>query len=198
MEQPDGRARLAEAIGRLVPLTAAESARFVDGHVTARYEKKELLLQAGEVCDFEAFVVKGCLRIYFIDEAGRTVTMFFAPENWWAADLASFTQRMPSRFFIEAVEPTEVLMIRYAKKEELFAGIPKLERAFRLTVQRHLSALQDRFIQVLSATAEVCYADFLVKYPTLSGRIPQTLIASYVGITPEFLSKLRARMSRGA
>ncbi|HEY0977836.1 MAG TPA: Crp/Fnr family transcriptional regulator [Flavobacteriales bacterium] len=194
MERP--QASIAEALRRLVPLSDADVARVADAYVPQAAKKRTMLLQAGEVCDFEAFVVKGCLRMYFIDEKGKEITLLFAPEGWWVGDLASFTQRMPSRFFIECVEDSAVLRITFAEKEKLFAAVPLLERAFRLAVQRHLSALQDRFVQVLSSSAEVCYTDFLQKYPGLSERIPQQLVASYVGITPEFLSKLRGRMSR--
>lgn len=194
MERPP--ASLADALRRLAPLSDVEVARVAAAYVPLQAKKRTMLLQAGELCDFEAFVVKGCLRMYFIDEKGKEITLLFAPEGWWVGDLASFTQRMPSRFFIECVEDSEVLSITFAGKEKLFTAVPILERAFRLAVQRHLSALQDRFVQMISSGAEVCYTDFLQKYPGLSERVPQQLIASYVGITPEFLSKLRSRMSR--
>jgi CRP-like cAMP-binding protein len=172
----DAQALLAASIARFADLTEDELQRFVSAFTPARFPKKA-----------------SCLRTYMIDANGKEVTLSFAPEGWWAADLASFTQRMPSRFHIEALEHTDVLAIGHNAKEELFASVPRLERVFRLLVQRRLAALQDRFVQVLSSSAEVCYNDFLVKYPMLHGRIPQTVIATYVGITPEFLSKLRAR-----
>jgi CRP/FNR family transcriptional regulator, cyclic AMP receptor protein len=196
MEERADHRSLTDALQRLVTLGPEDLQQLVSAYVPDRVRKRSMLLQAGEVCDFEAFVVKGCLRMYFIDEKGKEVTLSFAPEGWWVGDLASFTQRMPSRFYIEAVEDSEILRIAFSAKERLFKSVPVLERAFRLAVQRHLSALQERFVQVLSGPAEVCYSDFLQKYPTLSERIPQTLIASYVGITPEFLSKLRGRMGR--
>lgn len=193
MAPADAHALLAASIARFADLTEDESQRFVSAFTPAYFPKKTMLLRGGEVSDKEFFVTAGCLRTYLIDAGGKEVTLSFSPEGWWAADLASFTQRMPSRFHIEALEPTDVLTIGHAAKEELFASIPRLERVFRLLVQRRLAALQDRFVQVLATSAEVCYNDFLLKYPMLSGRIPQTVIATYVGITPEFLSKLRAR-----
>ena len=196
MNTHDGRAALGSAIRRLVPLGDEELSTVTAAYSPQRVSRKDMLQQAGEVNDHEWFVVKGCLRTFFIDEKGKEVTLSFAPEGWWVGDLASFSQRMPSRFFIQALEDTELLAIRSADKERLFTEVPKLERAFRLAVQRHLSALQDRFVNVLASPAEVCYTDFPQKYPGLSERIPQQLIASYVGITPEFLSKLRGRMSR--
>lgn len=189
----DQQALLAASISRFADLSDDELQRFVAAFEPDRFAKKDMLLHAGELSDKEFFVVSGCLRTYLIDDTGKEVTLSFSPEGWWAADLASFTQRMPSRFHIEALEPTDVLAIGHAAKEELFAAIPRLERVFRLLVQRRLAALQDRFVQVLASSAEVCYNDFLQKYPMLPGRIPQTVIATYVGITPEFLSKLRAR-----
>ncbi|MDX9750262.1 MAG: Crp/Fnr family transcriptional regulator [Flavobacteriales bacterium] len=190
-------AALGDALRRLVPLTDAELAVIARAYTPCHVARKEMLQHAGEVNDHEWFVVQGCLRTWFIDDNGKEVTLSFAPEGWWAGDLASFSQRMPSRFFIQALEDTDLLAIRAEEKERLFAEVPALERAFRLAVQRHLSALQDRFVHALSSTAEVCYTDFLQKYPGLSERIPQHIIATYVGITPEFLSKLRSRISRG-
>lgn len=195
MEQ-DIAPSLTDALKRLVPLTALEQEQVTDAYSTEVVPKRCLLLQAGEVCDVEAFVLSGCLRTYFIDGKGKEITLSFAPEGWWIGDLASFSQRMPSRFFIEAVEESTILRISYAAKEKLFVAVPKLERAFRLAVQRHLGAMQERFVNVLASPAEICYSDFLRKYPDLSERIPQHLIASYVGITPEFLSKMRSRMNR--
>ena len=194
MEKPD--ALIKETLRRLAPLTDADLDEIAAAYVRRVAPRRTLLLRAGEVCDFEAFVVKGCLRMYFIDQKGKEITLFFAPEGWWIGDLASFTQRMPSRFFIECVEDSIVLRIDHAGKEALFARVPLLERAFRLAVQRHLSALQERFVQALASPAEECYTDFLQKYPGLTERLPQHLIATYVGITPEFLSKLRGRMGR--
>lgn len=196
MDLPTAHAALGDALRRLVPLTDAELAVVAQAYTPRHVARREMLQHAGDVNEQEWFVVRGCLRIYFIDEKGKEVTLAFAPEGWWAGDLASFSQRMPSRFFIQALEDTDLLAIRAEDKEHLFAQVPVLERAFRLAVQRHLSALQDRFVHALSSTAEVCYTDFLQKYPGLSERIPQQVIATYVGITPEFLSKLRARMTR--
>lgn len=191
-----GRRALLASMERLVQLDDQEQELLAMAYNEGQVAKKAMVIHAGDVSDREIFVVSGCLRLFFIDEAGRQVTLSFAPEGWWTGDLASFTQRMPSRFFVEAVEDTVFLSIEYAEKEKLFHEVPKLERAFRLMVQRHLSALQDRFVQMVSGSAELCYTDFLHKYPSLSGRVPQQVIASYVGITPEFLSKLRSRMSR--
>lgn len=196
MDLPAARTALSENLRRLAPLTDAELATIAAAYAPQHVAKKDMLQQAGEVNDHEWYVVKGCLRTYFIDEKGKEITLSFAPEGWWVGDLASFSQRMPSRFYIQALEDTGLLAIRSDEKERLFAEVPRLERAFRLAVQRHLSALQDRFVNALSSPAEVCYTDFLQKYPGLSERVPQQIIASYVGITPEFLSKLRGRMSR--
>ncbi len=196
MDLPAAHAALGETLRRLVPLTDAELHTITTAYTPQHVARKEMLQDAGEVNDHEWYVVKGCLRTFFIDEKGKEVTLSFAPEGWWVGDLASFSQRMPSRFFIQALEDTDLLAIRSDEKERLFTAVPVMERAFRLMVQRHLSALQDRFVHALSSPAEVCYTDFLQKYPSLSERVPQQIIASYVGITPEFLSKLRGRMSR--
>lgn len=160
------------------------------------YLKKALLLKPGQVCNFEAYLLKGCIKRYYIDQNGDETILQFAVEDWWVSDIASFCQQVPSRVYIETLEETELLQINYQDKEWLFKQVPQLERVFRLLVQRTYSVLEERFFTAITDSAEERYLDFLKKYPNLPQRVPQYQIASYLGITPEALSRIKASLSR--
>jgi CRP-like cAMP-binding protein len=180
-------------ISKFVPLTSAELAA-VDECLTHRLvSKKRILLRAGEVCDFEAYMNRGCIREYFIDRNGAELTLEFAVEDWWVSDITSFESQTPSNMYIETLEDCELLMLSRQSKEELLTRVPKLERMFRLMIQRHLTVVQNRLFRTVSYTAMEKYIEFIRRYPTISQRVPQHYIASYLGITAEFLSKLRKR-----
>lgn len=155
--------------------------------------KKTFLLQQGEVCNFEGFIIKGCIKTYFIDNNGFEVILTFATENWWVSDMMSFSEQKPSKMFIETLEDTELLLLTLPEKEAALQKIPALERMFRLMLQRHVASYQERIFAGIALSAEQRYDLFLQKYPHLPLRIPQHLIASYLGISPEFLSRLRKR-----
>jgi CRP/FNR family transcriptional regulator, cyclic AMP receptor protein len=157
------------------------------------YPKKAMLLTEGEVCKFEGFINRGCVRIYFTNSEGQEVILSFAIENWWISDLVSFQDQKPSKMNIETLEETEMLMLNPASKEKVLQDIPALERMYRLMVQRHLGTYQDRLFANIGLQAEERYHIFLQKYPSLSQRIPQHYIAAYLGISPEFLSRIRTR-----
>lgn len=158
--------------------------------------KKTLLLHEGDICNFEYFINQGCIRSYYIDSKGSEVTLQFAIEGWWVSDIASFHERKPSHMFIETLEDCEVLYLTPETKEELLAQIPKFERVFRLMVQRNLSSLQERLFKTIATTAAEKYLDFITRYPTIPQRVAQHYIASYLGFTPEFLSKVRGKLTK--
>jgi CRP-like cAMP-binding protein len=160
--------------------------------------KKTLLLKEGDICRFEGFINKGCVKSYLIDKNGFEVILTFGIENWWVSDITAFQDQVPSRMYIETIEETELLVMTHARKEELLKRIPSLERVFRLMVQRHLAAYQERLFGNVALTAEERYDKFMEKHPGMSQRIPQHLIASYLGMSPEFLSRIRKRkVSKG-
>jgi CRP-like cAMP-binding protein len=159
-------------------------------------KKKTLLLNKGQVCNFEAYIIKGCVKRYYIDNNGDEVILQFAVEDWWISDMVSFTEQIPSQQFIETMEETELLQINFQNKELLFKQVPQLERVFRLLVQRAYSVLENRFFTGIAASAEERYINFIKKYPGLPQRVPQYQIASYLGITPEALSRIRASILR--
>ncbi|PSK93075.1 Crp/Fnr family transcriptional regulator [Taibaiella chishuiensis] len=189
-----------EAINRYIGLcanfTPGETSYFNSLLQFRKVKKKTLLLQEGEVCNFEAFVNKGCIRNYYIDENGAEVTLQFAIEDWWVSDIASFHDRKPSHMFIETLEDCEILVLTPETKEELLHKVPKFERMFRLMVQRNLSRMQERLFQTISTNATNKYLDFLERYPSIPQRVAQHYIASYLGMSPEFLSKVRTRLAK--
>lgn len=160
--------------------------------------KKTLLLKEGEICNFESFINKGCIRTYFVDQKGNEITLQLAIEDWWVSDIASFHERKASNMFIETLEDCELLTLTPAAKDKLLRELPKMERVFRLMVQRHISALQNRLFITISDSATDKYLDFIERYPSLPQRVAQHYIASYLGISQEFLSKIRTRLAAGA
>ncbi|MFP9118626.1 Crp/Fnr family transcriptional regulator [Flavobacterium sp. RNTU_13] len=159
--------------------------------------KKTIMLHEGDICTFEAFVLKGCVRKYYIDSNGFEVILQFAIEDAWVGDISSsaFDQK-PSKLYIETLEDCEFLMFNPETKEQLFELAPRFERAFRILVQRHLAVTQNRLINTISKTALDKYLEFLELYPTLPQRVAQHYIASYLGISAEFLSKTRAKLAK--
>ncbi len=183
-------------VARCIHLNEAESEFFHSVLQPKNLKKKTFLLHENEVCQFETYIIKGCIRTFYVNENGFEVNLQFAIEDWWVGDVASFSEGKPSRMFIQTMEDCEVLMIGREQKEALFQRVPKFERLFRLIIQRNLAALQNRFFSTVSQPAEVRYLEFLEKYPTIPQRIPQHYIASFLGISPEFLSKIRAKLNR--
>jgi len=158
--------------------------------------KKTILLHEGEMCNFEAFVVKGCLRKYYIDANGFEVILQFAIENAWISDISfSIYEDKPSQVFIETLEECELLVFSPETKETLFLKAPRFERAFRILMQRNLSVTQNRLFNTIAKTATEKYQEFLEHYPTIPQRVAQHYIASYLGISAEFLSKIRKKIA---
>ncbi len=188
--------RINHYITKCTPVGAEDLAYFNSLLEPKHVPKKTVLLHEGDVCNFEAYVVKGCIRTYYIDEKGFEVTLQFAIEDWWVSDIASFHDRTPSNMFIETLEDCELLVLNPGTKELLLQKLPVLEKVFRLMVQRNLSVLQNRFFKTVTATATEKYLDFIERYPTIPQRVAQHYIASYLGISPEFLSKIRTRLAK--
>lgn len=159
-------------------------------------KKKDFLLEEGAICNFEAFVTKGCFRVFYKGESGSEQIVYFAIENWWATDIDSFMNQVPSIFTIEALEDCEVLIIYKKDKDKLYDQLPIVEKLFRIMNQKTLVAFQRRLISSHGQTADKRYLEFLVKYPSLEQRITQQQIAAYLGISHEFLSKIRKRMHK--
>jgi CRP-like cAMP-binding protein len=194
MTSPSVFTSLDAYVARCISLSEADFAYFHAQLTVKHYKKKSRLLSAGEICSFEGFITKGCCRVYYLNEKGNEVDLYFGIEEWWVSDMASFTQQKPSNLFIETLEDTELIIISYEAKERLFNRIPAFERMFRLMVQRTHETLMKRLISSFSEPAEERYLSFVAKYPSIVQRVPQHLIAAYLGITPEFLSKIRSKL----
>jgi CRP-like cAMP-binding protein len=160
-------------------------------------KRKTLYLKAGVICKHSAFVVAGSVRSYTVDEEGKEHILSFATSDWWISDLYSLISQKPGILNIEAIADSDVLMLSRQNQQMLFEKVPKFERFFRILVENSLVASQQRLIDNLSSTAEERYLHFIKKYPTIPSCVPQHNIASYLGITPEFLSKIRARLAKG-
>ncbi|MGZ3998797.1 MAG: Crp/Fnr family transcriptional regulator [Flavisolibacter sp.] len=156
--------------------------------------KRHYLLQQGDVCRYQAFVEKGVLRSYTVDEKENEHILQFASEGWWMADLSSYLNNEPSFLTMDAIEDAELLLIDKASWEKAMEKIPKLERYFRIIIQNHLVATQKRLLESFSETAEEKYLRFLQQFPGCELRVPLHMIASYLGIKRETLSRLRKQI----
>ncbi len=182
-------------ISRRIQLTDAEFDNFKTFLQFKSIKKKEFLLKAGEVSKQFAFVLKGGFRTYSIDKTGEEHILQFSLEDWWVNDAYSALTQKPSTLFIEALEDSELYIIDNQALEKLYAEIPKFERYFRILAQNRFIALQERLNGELSASAEERYLDLLNRYPTLPQRVPQQYIASYLGIQPPSLSRIRKHLA---
>jgi CRP-like cAMP-binding protein len=160
---------------------------------TSEHRKKHNLLIEGKICTSNYFVISGCLRLFFINEKGVEQTVQFALENWWLADYTSFSAQKPSEYYIQTVEKSEILSIDFQSQEKLLKEFPNMERYFRLIHQRAHAAYQLRIKYLYSSSREELYHQFNQLYPEFVQRIPQYLMASYLGFTPEYLSEIRKK-----
>jgi CRP-like cAMP-binding protein len=186
---------LRQNIAKHISLSDKEAEQFCSLFKPHTIRKKDFMLQEGDTCMFEAFVTKGLFRIYHLDENGFEQVLYFAMEDWWVTDIDSFTNQKPSQLFIEALEDSEVLLISKQDKDYAYENIPAIEKLFRIMTQKTHVALQRRMIDNLSKTADQRYIDFTEKYPSLAQRLPNIQVAAYLGISHEFLSKIRKKLS---
>jgi CRP-like cAMP-binding protein len=181
-----------------IPLKGSEKALFGDRFVTRPVKRREKILVAGEVCKYYTFVVEGCFRMFGVDDKGFEHNIQFAAEKDWIADIGSFHTQKPSQLNIEALEAGLVLQIKQEDLYFLYKNIPKMNMIFKVLIELKYIELQNRVLQNFSSTAEQRYLSFLEQYPHLFNRLPNTQIASYLGITPEFLSKVRKNIQSKA
>jgi CRP-like cAMP-binding protein len=161
-----------------------------------RLSAGEFLQRAGDVTRHATFVASGCLRNYVIDSKGKEHIVQFAPETWWVADATSLNSGTPSTFFIDAIEDSELLLIDGPSHQMLVDRVAGYAAAFRTGLQRHAAAKDQRIVSSLSASAEERYLEFIRVYPSIALRVPQSMLASYLGVTPETVSRIRKNLSR--
>jgi CRP-like cAMP-binding protein len=182
---------LHQKINSIITVTEEEFNYCKSLFVPKKLRKRQFFLQEGDVCKYQAFVEKGMLRSYTVDEKGTEHILHFASEGWWMADLSSYLTGEISVFNIEALEDTELLLINKPSWETLMTTIPKFERYFRVLIQNNLVATQKRLMQSMVESAEEKYIRFTQTYPDCIQRLPQHMIASYLGLTRETLSRMR-------
>ncbi|MBA4277755.1 Crp/Fnr family transcriptional regulator [Flavobacterium sp.] len=189
-------AALIDNIIKHVALTPQEQELFLSKTETHQYKAKTILLNAGEICKNSYFVNSGVLRSFNINDNIVEHVMSFACQGWWISDMYSLISQKPSNLFIEVIEDAEVVLLSKENQEQLYHDIPKLERFFRILTENALVANQQRIMDNLSLSAEERFEKFSKKYPSLIQQVPQKHIASFIGVTPEFFSKMKSKMLR--
>ncbi|WP_106915809.1 Crp/Fnr family transcriptional regulator [Chryseobacterium aurantiacum] len=189
--------QLYKNINRYIDLSEKEFGEFTSRFQYKSFQKKDVVLKEGDYCLFEGFVLRGCFKVYYLNEAGFEQTLYFAVEGWWITDIDSLINNVPSILNIEALQNSDVLMISKKDKECLYETLPKVEKLFRIMNQQSSVALQRRILSLTGKTADKRYLEFLEKYPGLEQKLTQQQVASYLGITHEFLSKIRKKTSLG-
>jgi CRP-like cAMP-binding protein len=181
---------------KMFPVTDEEFALFRELYIPLELKKGEIFQREGEVVKYGIFVTKGCLRNYMIDNKGREHIVMFAPENWWVADSNSLMNGTPTTYFVDAIEDSVVLLSDKKANETIMSRVPAFARSFQTGVQKHAAAKDKRIVQSLAATAEERYLNFLETYSTIAQRVPQHMLASYLGVTPETVSRIRKSLTR--
>nr|WP_297784926.1 Crp/Fnr family transcriptional regulator [uncultured Allomuricauda sp.] len=190
----DAKEILLSHLRETIDLNTEQESIVLDSYKEKYLKKKEVLLFAGEISNHMQFIAKGCLRAYHMDEEAKEHIVQFGIEGWWVNDLYSYLTETPAKQFVQALEPTTVLQIHRDALNELYNKVPAIERFYRLKFEKAYVALQDRTINSMSKSAEERYLEFRSKYRSIEQRVPQYMIASYLGITPEFLSALRKKI----
>ncbi len=178
-----------------VVLTPAEEAQIKNYLTPKKLRKKQYLLQDGDVCKNIAFVEKGALKAYSVDDNGSEHIIQFGLEGWIISDLYSFLTGDPATYNIDAIEDAELVLISKSAHEELLLNVPKYETFTRLNITGAYLAMQKRLTSIISSPLEERYSNFTALYPDIVQRVPQHMIASYMGLTPETLSRIRRRIS---
>jgi CRP-like cAMP-binding protein len=182
-------------ISKHIQLDEDEQKRFSSLLVYKQLQKKDFLLKEGEPCKAIYFVNSGALRAYCLDKEGRESTIMFAVKDWWITDMHCFVNQQPAMMFINVIENSSIWQLKFNDLQYLYTQVPKFERFFRIIMQNAYTREQLRIIQKLTLSAEERYLNFLQKYPQITQQVTQKQIASYLGITPEFLSTIRKKLS---
>jgi CRP-like cAMP-binding protein len=187
-----------QSVSKLIQLTPAEADNFLSLLDSRTLKTRQFILTEGNICKHSLFVTKGCLKGFSVDNNGFEHILHFAPPGWWIGDLYSLFSGKPGVLNIQAMEITEVLLLSKENQEKLYRDIPKFERFFRIITENSLVSFQQRVLDNLSLTAEDRYHNFCKKYPSLVNCLPQKEIAAFIGVTPEFFSKMRKRLLKGS
>jgi CRP-like cAMP-binding protein len=185
-----------ETITKTIELSESDKRVLRNNYLVKKLKKRQFFLQEGDVCKYAGFITKGCLKTYSIDKNGDEHVFQIAIEGWWVSDMYSHLTGEPATFTIEALEECELLILDLEARETIFKQIPNYERFHRILLERNYLATQRRVNSMLSSSAEERYLAFINKYPQIVQRVPQLVIASYLGIAPESLSRIRKHLSK--
>jgi CRP-like cAMP-binding protein len=185
--------RLQSFLERHIPITEEQAALLKTLFIPQKVKKGEFLLREGDTAKHGMFVVSGCLRNYTIDNKGKEHILQFSPEDWWTGDMNGMVNGVPSHLFIDAIEDSEILLFDNAALQKFTEYVPQAGAMYQTALQKSIVAKNQRIDDSLSATAEERYNAFLKTYPALVQRVPQHMIASYLGISPETLSRIRKK-----
>lgn len=180
----------------IVPLNDEEVMLIEGAFKPVHLKKKQFLLHKGEPSNHMRFIAEGCVKLYNIDDSGKEHILQFGIRGWWVNDLYAYLTQKPATFFIQAITDSIVLQIHRDQLNKLFDKVHMMDRFFRIKTQNGYVALQERIINTMSQTADERYFEFVSKYRVMEQQIPQYMIASYLGITPEHLSALRKSLAR--
>lgn len=183
-----------EYLSKFIALTNEEKNVLVPLLKYRTYSKGQYIVQQGDICLVDSFVIKGCARTYHLDSQGQEHVVRFAIENWWTADMGSFINNTPADYNVQCLEKTEVFQFSYDTLQKIFDLIPKFERFFRIIIQNAFVASEKRIVRNFSLDAKERYLIFSKLYPQLEQRVPQYMIASYLGITKQYLSEIRSQL----
>ena len=181
---------------KFIALTDDEFEQFLSFFTFKKLRKNQVLIREGDAVQHTHWVTKGLLISTFTDANGKEHIIQFAPETWWLADGASLMTGKPSLYFVDAVEESVLLLIEPAAHQAIIERVPGYAVAFRTGLQKHNAAKDERIVTALSSSAEERYLEFLERYPSLAQRVPQWMLASYLGVSPETVSRIRKQLSR--
>jgi len=188
------RKQLIDYINLKIELNQEEQEKVANAYNLRQVKKKDFFLEEGTQCIYQGFVVGGTFRIFYTDKKSLEHVLYFAFKDWWIGDIASFFDDVPTKLNAQAMEDSWILAIGKEEIDQLFQDVPKLERLFRIITQRTLSVLQKRFFLTVSANAEERYEELIQRHAGIEQLVPQHQIASYLGILPESLSRMKKQL----
>lgn len=187
---------LIDNIQEIVPLNGEDILLIENAFKTVQLEKKQFLIQAGEASNHMRFIADGCLKLFRVDDTGKEHILQFGIAGWWVNDLYAYLTKKPATLYLQAITESTVLQIHRDSLNELYDKIHMMDRFFRIKTQNGYVALQERTINTMSQTSEERYLEFIRRYRVMEQQIPQYMIASYLGITPEHLSAIRKNFAK--
>ena len=187
--------QLIKHVTKHIELSEEDKEKIKSSFTPRTLRKRELLIQQGVPCMYENYIVQGTLRGFFVDDKGDEHTLQFAVDDWWMSDIESFTYQTAANIYAEALEPTRLLQINKPDLDKLYHEVPMFERFFRILHQRACIAQSKRILNAIRMNGMERYLQFIENYPAFHQKIPQKYIASYLGITPVFLSQIRKSLA---